>query len=91
MDDTFDLENDIQTKAEFSSAIAVMEKDRRLGRGMWICTKTVICNGQNHMQNSRLFKFKSIIEAVKWVCDDALDEHVWVSELTISCGTWTEM
>ena len=24
------------------------------------------------------------MEAVNWVCDDALDEHVWVSEHTIS-------
>ena len=23
--------------------------------------------------------------AVSWVCDDALDDHVWVSELTMSC------
>ena len=34
-------------------------------------------------------KFRSIMEAVSWVCDDALDDHVWcerwVSELTISC------
>ena len=25
------------------------------------------------------------MEAVSWVCDDALDEHLWVSEHTISC------
>ena len=25
------------------------------------------------------------MEAVSLVCDDALDEHVWVSEVTISC------
>ena len=25
------------------------------------------------------------MEAANWVCDDALDDHVWVSELTISC------
>ena len=25
------------------------------------------------------------MEAVNWVCDDALEDHVWVSELTISC------
>ena len=37
------------------------------------------------MQNCILLKFRSILEAVNWVCDDALDEHVWVSELTISC------
>ena len=40
---------------------------------------------QNHMQNYKLLKFRSIMEAVSWVCDDALDEHVWVSELIISC------
>ena len=25
------------------------------------------------------------MEAVNWVCDDALDDHVWVDEQTISC------
>ena len=52
---------------------------------MWICTKAVLCNKQNNMQNYKLFNFRSIMEAVNWVCDDATDEHVWVSELTISC------
>ena len=37
------------------------------------------------MQEYRLLKFRSLMEAVSWVCDDALDDHVWVSELTISC------
>ena len=36
------------------------------------------------MQNQRVFKLRSVMEAVNWVGDDALDEHVWVSELTIS-------
>ena len=38
-------------------------------------------------QHARLqsAKFQIHMEAVKWVCDDALDDHVWVSELTISC------
>ena len=40
---------------------------------------------QNHMQKDRFLKFRSIMDAVNWVCDDALDEHVWVSELAISC------
>ena len=44
-----------------------------------------MCNGQNNMLNYRLLQFRSIREAVNWVCDDALDDHVWVSELTISC------
>ena len=28
------------------------------------------------MQECRLLKFRSIMEAVSWVCDDALDDHV---------------
>ena len=51
---------------------------------MWMFSKAVICNGQNHMHDYRLLKFRSIVEAVNGVCDDALEEHVWVSELTIS-------
>ena len=37
------------------------------------------------MQEYKLLKVRSIMEAVNWVCDDALDDHEWVSELTISC------
>ena len=57
----------------------------RFAASMWICTKAVKCDGQNHMQTYRLFKVRSFLEAVNWVCDDALDEHVWVSELATSC------
>ena len=28
--------------------------------------------------------FRSIMEDANWVCDDALDDHVWVSELSRS-------
>ena len=49
---------------------------------MWIYTKAVVCNVQNHMQHYSINKLGSIMEAVNWVCDDALDEHVWVSEQT---------
>ena len=56
----------------------------RFAASMWIYTKVVICNGQNHMQNNRIFKLRSIMEAVNWVSDDALDEHVWLSEHAIS-------
>ena len=93
--DSFDLDIAIQTKAEFFYAIVVMdiiggweEEDwvvSRFAAGMFIYTKAVIRNGQNNMENYRLLKFSSIMEAVNWVCDDALDDHVWVSELTISC------
>ena len=30
-------------------------------------------------------KIRSNVEAASWVCDDPLEDHVWVSELTISC------
>ena len=52
---------------------------------MWIYTKAVKSNTQNNMQDYRPFKFRSIMEAVSWVCDEALDDHVWVYELTIFC------
>ena len=57
----------------------------RFAASIWIYTKAVICNGQNNMQDHWLQLFRSIMEAVNWVCDDALDDRVWVSELTISC------
>ena len=44
--------------------------------------KAVVCKGQNHMQNERIFKLRYMMEAVNWVCDDAIDEHVSVSEQT---------
>ena len=95
VEDKFDLDSAIQTKAEFSCAIAVMdriggleEEERRTRKLVWakICsyTQAVVCNGQNHMQNYRILKLRSVKEAVNWVYDDALDEHVWLSELTIS-------
>ena len=59
MEDKFDLENAIQKKAEFSYAIAVMDKiggceeenwvGSRYAASMWMYTEAVLCNGQNHM------------------------------------------
>ena len=73
-------------KNEFSHAIAVMDKIggweeenwvmSRFATSMWIFTKAVIYNGQNNMPNYRLQKIRSIMEAVNWACDDALDDHV---------------
>ena len=86
MDHRFDLDNAIVSKNEFSYAIAVMDKIggweeenwvmSRFATSMWIFTKAVIYNGQNDMPNYRLQKFRSIMEAVNWACDDALDDHV---------------
>ena len=46
--------------------------------------KLLYAMGKNHMQNYRIFKSRSTMEAVNWECDDALGEHVWVTEQTIS-------
>ena len=98
-DDKFDLDNAIQTKAEFSYAIAGMDRiggweeeegeqenwvGPRFPASMWMCTKAVVCNGRNHTQKYWIFKLRLFTEAVNRVCDDALDEHVWVTVTT----TW---
>ena len=64
------MDKAVQTKAEFSYAIAVMgkiggweeeegEQDNwvspRFDASMWIYTKAVVYNGENHMQNFRIF------------------------------------
>ena len=95
VDDRFDLENAKQTKTVCSYAMEVMDKlesweeeswvGSRFAACMWIYTKAVLCNGQENMQEYKLLKFRSIMEAVNWVCDDALEDRVWVHELTLSC------
>ena len=58
VDDGVDLDNAIQTKAEFSYAIAVMDKieeslvGSRFAASMWIYTKAVTCNGQDNMKST---------------------------------------
>ena len=56
---------------------------QRIDASMWIYTKAVVCNGQNHMQIFRIVILRFVMGAVRWVYDDALDEHVWVTEQTI--------
>ena len=58
-------------------------RTRELG-GPKIHIVAVVCNGQSHTQNFGIFKLRSILKAVQWVCDDALDDHVWVFEVTIA-------
>ena len=85
VEDKCDLYNAISTKAEFSYATALMgriggweeeecEQENWVGARfagiIWIYTRAVVCNGQSHMQNFRIFKLRSILEAVTWVCDD---------------------
>ena len=91
MEDKFDLDSAIQTKAEFSYATAAMDRigggedgdeqekwvSARFAASMCIYTQAVVCNGQNHTQNFRIFMLRSILEAVNWVV---------TMTLTIMCG-----
>ena len=56
----------------------------RFAASMWIYTKADVCNGPKHMQDFRVNKVNSIMEAVNWVCDDSLDNHFWVSQATMA-------
>ena len=57
----------------------------RFAACMWIHSKAVICDRHENTQEYLMQEIRSIMEDAIWVCDDALDDHVWVSELTISC------
>ena len=35
------------------------------------------------MEGYSMQKFRSTMEAVSWVCDDALDDHVWCERWAI--------
>ena len=94
----FDLINAIQTKAAFSYATAVMDRiggweegdeqdnwvGARFAASIWIFTTYVVCNGHRNMQAFRVNKMKSIVEAVKLVCDDIFEDHERVSEVSLS-------
>ena len=84
-----------QPKSVFSCAMAVVDKiegweeeekwvGSRFAACMWIYTEAVICNGQENTQEYLMQRFRSILEGVTWLCDDALEDHEWVSELTRS-------
>ena len=50
---------------------------------MWIYTKAVICNGQNHMDVFRHQKKYSIMEASNGVCARVQEPHDWISEFSL--------
>ena len=56
----------------------------RFAARMWIYTKAVLCDGPEDTQKYLRRRFVSIMEGLNWVCNDALEDNEWVSELTIS-------
>ena len=51
---------------------------------MWVYTKCVLCDGQETAQDFLKRRMLSIMESATWVCEEVLEEHEWVSPLTIS-------
>ena len=51
---------------------------------MWIYIKAVLCDGHDSTQEYFRRRMLSIMECVNWACEEALEEHEWVSTLTIS-------
>ena len=51
---------------------------------MWVYTKCVLCDGQETAQHFLKRMMLTIMESVNWVCEEVLEEHEWVSPLTIS-------
>ena len=50
---------------------------------MWIYTKAVLCDGQGPTQENLRRRLSTIMESVSWVCEDALRDHEWVTELNV--------
>ena len=49
---------------------------------MWIYTKAVLCDGQEYTQDN--LRRSRLLSSVNWVCEEAFEEHGWLSELTMS-------
>ena len=93
--DATNLQANAQPKAVFFCAMTVMDKicgwceeEKWVGSlfaaCMWMYTKHVLCDGQETTQDFLKRKMLSMMESVNWVCEEVLEEHEWVSMLTIS-------
>ena len=93
--DAINSHANVHPKAVFSYAMTVMdeicgwrEEQNWVGSlfaaCMWIWTKAVLCDEHDATQEYKRRRMLSIMESVKCVCEAALDEHEWVSPLTIS-------
>ena len=51
----------------------------------WIYTNAVLFYGQETTQEYLMRWLQCTTESVNWVCDEAMEDHEWVSELTRAC------
>ena len=93
--DATNIHAPVQSKAVFSYAMAVMdqlrgwEEEKKMvgslfAAWMWMCTRAVVCDGQESTQEYLKRRMLSIMQSVNWVCEEAFDGNEWVSELTSS-------
>ena len=93
--DAINIHANVQSKAVFSYAMAVMDKICGLEKEetwvgspfsacVWIYTKAVLCDEQEI--HGGILQAKEVLhhESVNWVREEAFEGHEWVSELTIS-------
>ena len=90
-----------QPKSMFSYALTVMDKvegwieeqwvGARLAACMWIYTVCVLCEGQESTQEYLKPRFVVIRESDSWVCEDAMKDDEWVTELTVTLRNPVEM
>ena len=51
---------------------------------MWTYTRAVLCDGQGPTQENLRRKLSTITEIVSRVCEDAMEDHEWVTELAVT-------
>ena len=56
----------------------------RLAACMWIHTEAVLCDGPGPTLENLRRKLSTITEGVRWVCEEALRDHEWVTELNVT-------
>ena len=60
------------------------EEEEKWVGSRFAATLKTCCDGQESTQEYLRRRLLSIMESVTWVCEDALEDHKWVSEFTIS-------
>ena len=84
-----------QSTTVFSQAMTVMDKvkdgkkkmERRgsyFAARSWVCTEGELCDGQGPTPENLRRKLSTVMESVSWVCEDALRDHQWVTELNVT-------
>ena len=80
-------------KSVFSNAVTVMDKvegwneeewaGSKFAACMWVYTMAVLSDGKGPRKKPEAEALSTIMDSVSWVCEDALWEHEWVTELDV--------